>query len=556
MPPASQGEVRAPAPPEPVSTGTGNGAVLVPALKAVVFLSNQNAVRPRGFESARGVVTDGLKVPSRKKFRPMVEKYIGKPVSLDSINRLTRDVILHYRQHDRPVVDVIVPEQDITSAVLQLVVLESRVGAVRAKGNRWFSSRLLESQMRVTADGPVSSSLVAADVKRLNENPFREVNLVYTPGKEFGATDLVLETKDRFPLRVYAGIENTGNTATGYNRWLAGFNWGNVWGAGHLLSYQFTTSPDFRSLLGNSVSYEAPLPWHHTLTLIAGYSRSVSQISEPVDSEGLSYQAGARYRIPLKPVGLWSHDLIAGFDFKRTNNNLEFGGTQVFGTNLDIIQWFAGYEAVESDEEGVTKLNITLTTSPGGLNGYNSNKAFQQARAGSDCSYEYLRTSVERTTKLPFGCSLGTRVLTQWAGTNLQAGEQFGLGGNGSVRGYHEGEVNGDSGMLFSAELRSPPFGLWQLAGRLRGRTGPEPDKPAVGDQLQFLCFWDYGIATIHHPTQDEPKQVNLSGAGLGLRYTVNTWIALRFDYGWPLINPGFNHTFAPQAYVGLVVSY
>src|SRR5260370_37782724 len=99
-----------------------------------------------------------------------------------------------------------------------------------------------------------------ADLNWLNSNPFREVSLLYTPGKSAGTTDVILQTKDRFPLRVYAGYEDSGNPPLGRERWLAGFNWGNAFWADHQLSYQFTTSSDVASMRAYSLTYTAPLP--------------------------------------------------------------------------------------------------------------------------------------------------------------------------------------------------------------------------------------------------------------------------------------------------------
>ena len=45
----------------------------------------------------------------------------------------------------------------------------------------------------------------------INENPFRSTQLIYEPGPQVGTTDVTLVTKDRFPLRIYGGHQNTGN---------------------------------------------------------------------------------------------------------------------------------------------------------------------------------------------------------------------------------------------------------------------------------------------------------------------------------------------------------
>ena len=52
---------------------------------------------------------------------------------------------------------------------------------------------------------------------------------------------------------------------------------------------------------------------------------------------------------------------------------------------------------------------------------------------------------------------LSARLDGQWSDEPLIPGEQFGIGGARSVRGYEEREASGDSGFFVSAELISKP---------------------------------------------------------------------------------------------------
>ena len=560
-PPISQGHIQMPENGVEPQT-TGSDTVLVGKLRGIVFLASQKDVRMTGLDGVEGIHCDGVHPPGGNAFEQAMSAYLGKPVSLVSVNKLTRDVVLYYRGHDRPVVDVILPEQDITQGVLQLILMESRTGAVKARGNRWFRSDRLESLVRLKPGDPIVGSRVEADLNRLNDNPFRQVNLLYTPGKEFGTTDLILETKDRFPLRVYTGYENTGSPAVGRNQYFAGFNWGDAFWLDHLLSYQFSAGGDFRSSLSHSVTYDIPLPWMHTLSFIGAYSESASPNESTVKSAGRSCQMSMRYKIPLQPVAGIHQSLSAGFDFKRSNNNLEFGGFNVFSANVDILQWLVDYGASEHDALGTTILDSTFYYSPGGLDSNNTDRAFKQGRASSSSDYVYTRIVLERLSKLPWNFSLLTRVTWQWANANLQASEQLGMGGSGSVRGYEEGEERGDSGVLLCTELRSPPISLIHRFDKTPKTENPgasvmpPAEKHFIEDQMQLLCFWDYGVAETLHPLSGDVKQVNLSGIGAGVRYSVNTWLSFRFDYAWQMLDTGAGDKFGSRAHFGLTISY
>lgn len=222
----------------------------------------------------------------------------------------------------------------------------------------------------ITGNISASNSLLD-DLNWLNQNPLRRVDLVYERSQEPGRSDIVLRVQDRLPFRAFAGYENTGTETTEQGRTFVGFNWGNALGLDHQLSYQFTSSPGFwnnptekpRSA-SHSGSYIIPLPWRHTLTLFGSYSESVPEIDDRFHQIGRSAQASARYDVPLPGVEKITHDLIAGFDWKRSNNDLEFGGVSVSSTAADVAQWMVGYSASRPDGWGALRPAPTCSSAP------------------------------------------------------------------------------------------------------------------------------------------------------------------------------------------------
>jgi hemolysin activation/secretion protein len=534
---------------EPLPSNTAGEEILVKKLKAIVLQPGGAKVSEQN--GASGVRFAGFFppfiLPEPEKLVNQLSQHLGQPVSIASINALSAEIVKFYRAHDRPLVDVTIPEQDITGGVLHLSLLESRLGAVRAEKNHWFRSSLLEAQVRSRPGEAIYASHILEDLQWLNNNPFRQVNAIYTPGKTFGTTDLVLETQDRFPIRFYTGYENTGTAITGSERWLAGFNWGNVLGLDQLLSYQFTTSDDFKSSLSHSFSYNIPLPWRHTLMFFGSLSQSDAPVVvnlQQFNSGGESSQASFRYTVPLPGVSWLKQDLFTGFDFKRSNNNLDFGGIRVFDKNADIFQWIAGYECQARDRLGVTTLNATGFYSPGNLDASNTDPIFTQSRAFAQANYFYSRLTLERLNRLPAEWSLDLRATAQWSDGNLLASEQLGVGGSTSVRGYDEDVARGDAGWLLSAELRTPPL---KFLGRLGGRYARE-------DALQLLGFLDYGGARNHTLLAGEDLQQNLSSIGIGIRYSVTTYLSIRCDYGWQLLDIGAGYS--SRGSVGVTLSY
>jgi hemolysin activation/secretion protein len=523
--------------------------VLLKNLKAIVFVPNPQQVAADGTK-ASGVVLRNVTVPAPAGFTAAVQPYIGQTLTRGKLNALIADVISFYRKHDHPIVDVIVPQQEITNGVIQLVILEGRVGTVTVSGNRWFSSKELGSYIRLRKGDSISSRELQSDLDWANSNPFHNSDVVYHPGDGLGETDIELKTRDRFPIRFYGGYEDSGNAATGFDRYEAGFNWGDAFhlGLGQQLNYQYTTSGDGQGLRSHAGSYVIPLPWRHTLTFFGSYADTKGTIS-PLTLTGRSYQISGRYGIPLPTVTVadltLKENFSLGFDYKYNNNSLEFGGQGAGSTLVDVDQFVFTYDGTLSDPYGQTTLNEALYESPGNWGGNNNDAAFANSHFGATSDYTYDNISVQRLTRLPENFSFLLRASLQFSDRNLTPSEQLGFGGYDSVRGYDEREVNSDEGYTFTTELRSPPISLGQIFHR-----------PEIQDQLQLLAFWDTGEAYNHTPLPGEASEIGLSSIGGGVRYAINTYVSVRFDYGLQLVKTGFDNDHGSRSDLGIVVSY
>jgi len=552
-PPEAAGAPR-PQPPEPRS-GPNDERPLIPRLKAIVFLpGKERAVTKRDADAAEptGIHRESLDVPAPEAFDRLAAGWLGKPLSLASLNRLVRELILFWRAHDRPVVDVIVPEQDITSGVLQLIVVEAHVGNVRVEGARWFAPPALVRQVRLKPGDRIRTSVLNADLDWLNTNSFRRITLIYTPGAEQGSTDLVLKTEDRLPVRVYLGYEDSGIEPVPSKRWLrdrlqAGLNWGNALGAGQLLSYQFTASDDFKNIDAHSVSYAIPLPWRHTLLLNASYSRSETDTGATI-LHGLGWGGSMRYVVPFPGTDLFTHSLSFGFDWSRSNSNIDFGGSSVYVKPVELRQFAADYQASLKDGWGATAAGASLLYSPGNWGYANEDSRFTDTRKNADSNYTVGRLTLERLTRFPGDWSVAVRTTGQLAAGPLAPGSAYYVGGWDTVRGF-DPDIHGDDGVTVSAELRTPIVSL--------GRFGKND---TAANQLQLLGFVDYGAVRTQQPLPGEAATEERTGAGIGVRYSVGRWTSFRGDYGWQLSDnspsDSISRTFSARAHIGLTVSY
>ena len=98
--------------------------------------------------------------------------------------------------------------------------------------------------------------------------------------------------------------------------------------------------------------------------------------------------------------------------------------------------------------------------------------------------------------------------------------EQFGLGGEDTLRGYRQSSFLSDNGVSASGEMRFPLFHL--------GENG----------LLQLAPFIDVGMVWNNSGNPDPDPEPNiLVSTGLGLRLSLGSRLSARFDWGIPLVD-------------------
>lgn len=523
MPANEEGAAELPEQPGPVG---GSQKVLVDRLSGLVVVDRPEQVQPRR-EGVSGLVIEprrGLNLLRSQAFRRIASRYLGGPVSIYRLNQLAREIIMLYRRNDQPVVDVNVPEQDITTGVVQIVVTEARIGKIKFRGACYFDPEDLCPQVCASPGEKIFESILLEDLRWLNRNPFRTVDMELSPGSQFGQTDIVFNVHDQRPLRAYAGYEDTGTRETNLERLIFGANWGNALWRDDQFSYQYTSSRDWQSLQAHSAVYSHAFLNRDVLDIYGSYADLAYRV-DPQDVVGRAWQAAFRYNKCLRPwVGdnmRFEHRLVGGFDFKQTNTNLEFGGAQVFDSNADIAQMVFGYHAAYRDACGYWAAGNDLFISPGHFSPDNTDVAFQEVRALSRANYIYWRAYIERERNLPWNLLLFGRLTGQVADANLLPSEQLGFGGYNSIRGFDMRDVNGDSGYIVNVEVRTQPYHPGWLS------------KWRADDRLQFHWFYDIGGAMNRQLLPGESWITTLSGTGLGFRYSAGQNVSLRFDYAW-----------------------
>ena len=502
--------------------------VLVTDLKAIVINGDFNLPPEHVLKTTKGCefyrISTSMRQKDRNKLKSKLEKkYLGKPVTFETLSQIKKDVEQFYYDNGQALVAVSVPEQEVSGNVIVINVLESKAGTVKMVGNTHFKTDLLMQYVSVEPGDVIYNADVEEDVFFLNQNNFIKADVVYSPGEAPGTTDVTYNIRDERPFKVYAGADDTGFKVTDYYRVFFGFNWGNFLDLGHDVSFQYTASPDFSKFQAFTGYYQLPLPNKNLLVFFGGYSKIVASNDSIVANvnKGQSLQASGRYVYLFYPRGNWLQEVKAGIDFKRTNNDLVVGEIYLSSAYASIFQYMVGYNtsfAWDSQKvEGIVEGFIQPLTFGSSMNSTN----YSRLRPGSATRYAYLKGSMKYNwTWKKTGMGINLHSVLQAATGALLPLEQLGLGGFYSVRGYPERAVNVDDGWIVNFEVVSPSTSLVN-------RKDPHPI-----DSLKVLGFFDFAIGGLAKTVPGEPGFYGLCGIGPAIRYDYGSYLHIRGDLG------------------------
>lgn len=483
-------------------------------------------------------------LPAPKDLPVILKPYLSREVSIAALGDLGKDIVVAWRESDYPLVDVYFPEQNITKGRIQVVVREALLGNRSVKGSVITKEDYILQQFRLHSGDRVNNRILSADLDWLNENPIREISVVYEKGEEDGTTDIVLDVEERNQITAYAGFANTGLDSIGRNQFSFGVNLGNPFGREHAFGYNLGADETFEFLEAHSLFYQAFLPWRHTLRLSGSYVLSEARDGVEVGIKGVSKQLTAAYRIPLDRPEFnrsWRHYVTLAFDYKSTDTGLIFGGADLLSSQIQVGQFQGSYEFAFPDPYGYTRVTAGIVGSPGDLFEHNTDASFQASRSGATADYWYGFGKIDRTTKLPRDFTFRMQASGKVSTDRLPATEQILGGGYVTVRGFDESIIRGDSGFLGSAELISPPF---EIFGNLE-------------DTWNLFAFLDTAAFDISRPRPDESSPA-LTGGGIGVTGRLGNYGTIRASYGWTLSDYGVNPLLVNDGklHFGLTVIY
>lgn len=492
----------------------------------------------------RRFIFDGATLVPLEKLEEQTRAFVGPGRVFGDVQRALEAVERAYADAGWSAVQVVLPEQELERGEIRFQVIEARVARVLVEGNKAFSEENIRYSVPSLAPGKAPNvNEISRNLRVVNENPSKQTQVLLRSGQDEGTVDAVLRTVDENPLKFSVTVDNSGNAQTGRARIGVGMQNGNLSGYDDVLTLQYVTAPyedhvdeeghpdrysvyPSRKVTILGLGYRVPLyEQGNSLDFWAGYSNVNSGTVQSVFSiTGAGSILGARYNLNLNKLGDYEHRLAASIDWRSYDNK----GVRVVGSDLQVIPDVTvhpvglTYSGTLRKQDGETSVSLGFFKNVNGGSDSTSEvfcKPLLRNNGLGQCAsstYEVWKWSFGHTHAMPADFQLRLAANGQWTQDMLVPGEQFGIGGADSVRGFLEREISDDKGYRVSAELYSPDFG---------GKTG------ISGARLRGLIFFDAGHVSRNHPSPAETFSQGIASYGVGMRFAQSTKIAFRLDF-------------------------
>jgi len=469
------------------------------------------------------IVVEGATLLSASVIRNITSQYEGKELTIEGMQKIADLITDEYRKKGFVTSRAYIPPQSIRNGELIIKVVEGRLGKLDIKGNRHFSTSLLEKSMDIDPEGYFDYSALQRSLAYINEHPDRLTRAILVPGKEPGTTDIVLDVEDNYPFHVGFSYDNYGSRFIEKNRYALRLEHNNLTGHDDKLHVKAQFA-EGEHLILQQIRYAYPVSrkWElggYVLLSKTELGREFKDLGSKGEAEIFGIYSNYKW--------IEKDDLVVGLNFGFDSKNIfnELSGVQLSRDELRIIK--GGFDVDYIDNWGRTILTTQLDQGIPEFMGAMDAKDADASRAGAGGKFTKGTFNLFRLQPMAWETHALFKNSFQISNNTLAASEQFQIGGATSVRGYPPGEFSGDSGFYSAFEWSIPPYGL------SKDIKVPFRDEKLY-DTFRIVLFWDIGFVNINKPAAGETENQTLRGAGFGGRLTMAEDFEVRVETGYP----------------------
>jgi hemolysin activation/secretion protein len=518
--------IRPPERPTP-STIPDQPSPLQPPTTPINSPPDQSPSNPVEMITVKRFEIQGSSVFSQDEIDRVTAAYLSKPIAFDQLLKARDAITSLYADKGYITTGAYIPEDQppvaIDGGIVKINIVEGYIEDIRVTGTKRLNPNYIRSRVQLATARPINQERLVDALRQLQLDPLvSNISAELSAGNQYGSNILELKVAESKSFALQASTENNRSSSIGSWQRRIQATQDNLLGLGDSLTLAYTNTTGSNTFDGR---YLLPLsPRNLTLSLSAGRTSSkvVAQPFSKLDilSRSQYYEVSLRQPIIQRVTAKGATELALGITASRTEGKtslldspfpLSVGANDQGETRISALRFFQEY--IQRNNTGVFTLRSQFNF---GLNALGSTINSE----GPDSRFLSWRGQARLFQSLGKNSALVLRGDLQLADREMLSLEQFGIGGQGTVRGYRQDALLTDNGFVGSAELQLP-------IAQLGSRWGV----------IQIAPFVDVGKGWNQRKT-DNPDPSTLFSTGLGLQWQAKDFSA-RVDWGIPLVSTG-----------------
>jgi hemolysin activation/secretion protein len=468
----------------------------------------------------------GNTVFSSEELSKVLANYTNRQISFTELLQARSQITKYYVDRGYVTSGAILPPQSFNreSGVLTLQIIEGSVENINITGTRRLKPGYISSRLAIATKPPLNINKLLNSLQLLQLDPLiQNLSADLQAGTRLGTNILDVKVTEADTFNTSIDIDNSRSPSVGSIRRRISLNEANLLGFGDSLTLGYTNTDGSN---GGDISYTIPVnPYNGKVSLNVGLANS-NVIESPFDRLDISsksryYELSFRQPIIQTPTQELNLGLTLSHQRSQTFLGIDEigpfplspGADEQGRTRASAVRFFQEWTKRSSQDVLAFRSQFSL--------GLNVLGATINNNGEPDSRFFAWRGQGQWARLLAPDTLLLLKTDMQLSDHRLLGLEQFGIGGQATVRGYRQDFLLKDNGLLASAEVRLPILRVPQVKGL-----------------LQVAPFFDLGTAWNNGNESSDAKSPNtLLSTGLGLLWRMGDDFTARLDFGIPLVS-------------------
>ena len=402
-------------------------------------------------------------VLSREELDAISSKYSGKTVAIADLYDAIDEINTLYAKKGYITTRAILPPQKIENNIVKIMLIEGKVGQVIVDNNKYTKSAYIKRCLKVPEGVVPNVNAIRRSIQRFNTTNKTILQIKMVAGEKPLTTDfyiVAVEPKQKRYFSVFS--DNSGSESTGKYRF--GMSYSDINLSGRCDIFNLTALTSRNSQTG-MVSYNTPIGYNGSRLSVShntNHMRVSKGYMKDLDVRGNSHSDTITFTKPIKSTINKRSEII--IDAQNQKSVTKILGNE-FANDKDK-RYAIGYSNMFIKRNQIIVIKPTYT--------YNQHKNIDGDKNNGDrITLDSMWQKYQKK-----GDIMSIRVSAQKdLGDFVSSTDQYYLGGQYSVRGYHENVIGGESGVnvkfdySFHTSIKGLNFVTFFDWGRLSGET-------------------------------------------------------------------------------------